>query len=209
MSAGDYVYRAIEEREAIESGNRLGPRFFATGEAFDGSRVYSITRPITSPEQIPLEMTRARELDFDYLKTYVRLDGERMTEIAEYAHEEFGVPTGSHSFSPGIFIGQDGTTHLSGTQRLGYARTESETIRTYDDVLELYGQGERSVHTTLFNSDFILADELTNDPRAVSSSEVPVLPVSVSSDPGSGSPSITIRLDHVLNRHCRQARKLS
>ena len=165
VSAGDYVYRAIEEREALRSGNRLGPRFFATGEAFDGSRVYSITRPITSLEQIPLEMTRARELDFDYLKTYVRLNGERMAELAEYAHEEFGVPTGSHSFSPGIFVGQDGTTHLSGTQRLGYARTESETIQTYNDVLELYGQGERSVHTTLFNSDFILADELADDPR--------------------------------------------
>lgn len=165
VSAGDYVYRAIEEREALRSGNRLGPRFFATGEAFDGSRVYSITRPITSREQIPLEMTRARELDFDYLKTYVRLNGERMAELAEYAHEEFGVPTGSHSFSPGIFVGQDGTTHLSGTQRLGYARTESETIQTYNDVLKLYGQGERSVHTTLFNSDFILADELADDSR--------------------------------------------
>ena len=165
VSAGDYVYRAVEEREALQSGNRVGPRFFATGEALDGSRVYSITRPITSLEQIPLEMSRARELEFDYAKTYVRLNGKRMAEIEDYAHEEFGVPTGSHSFSPGIFVGQDGTTHLSGTQRLGYARTESATHQTYSDVVELYGQGKRSVHTTFFNSDFLLADEIAADPR--------------------------------------------
>jgi hypothetical protein len=39
-SEGDPAYRAVETREAFASGERVGPRFFATGEAIDGERVY-------------------------------------------------------------------------------------------------------------------------------------------------------------------------
>lgn len=166
LSVGDLVYDAIEEREVMKSGDRVGPRFFASGELIDGSRIYySTNRPTTSIEQVPLEMSRARELDYDYVKTYVRLNANRMAEITDTAHEELGVPVGSHLFAPGVFVGQDGTTHLSASQRLDYARTESGTNQTYDDVIELYGQGERSAMTTLFTTDFLLADEIESDPR--------------------------------------------
>ena len=167
LSPGDRVYSAIEQREALESGDRIGPRFFANGEPIDGSRVYYgfIGRPTTSLEQVPLEMSRAIELDYDFVKTYVRLNARRMAEVTDIAHEELGVPVGSHYLAPGAFVGQDGTTHLSATQRLGYARTESATSQTYDDVIKLYGEGERSVMTTVFTSDFILADDIENDPR--------------------------------------------
>lgn len=167
VSVGDKVYNAIEEREALESGNRIGPRFFATGEPIDGSRVYYgfIGRPTTSLDQIPLEMSRAIDLDYDYMKTYVRLNAKRMAKVTDIAHEEVGVPTRSHYLAPGAFVGQDGTTHLSATQRLGYARTQSATSQTYNDIVELYGQGERSAVTTLSNTNFLLADEIQNDPR--------------------------------------------
>lgn len=167
VSVGDRVYRAIEEREAVSSGNRVGPRFFAMGEPIDGSRVYYgfIGRPTTSMEQIPLEMSRAIELDYDYMKTYVRLNAKRMAEVTDIAHEELGVPTASHYLAPGALVGQDRTTHLSATQRLGYARMESATSQTYNDIIKLYGQGERSVTTTFFTSDFLLADEILGDPR--------------------------------------------
>ncbi|WP_122090806.1 amidohydrolase family protein [Halalkalicoccus subterraneus] len=167
VSPGDRVYSAIEQREAIESGDRIGPRFFASGEPIDGSRVYYgfIGRPTTSLKQIPLELSRAIELDYDFVKTYVRLNAKRIAAVTDVAHEELGVPVKSHYLAPGAFVGQDGTTHLSATQRLGYARTESATNQTYDDVINLYGEGERSVITTVFTSDFILADDVEDDPR--------------------------------------------
>lgn len=166
LSRGDLVYRAIEGRESLQSGDRIGPRFFASGELMDGSRIYyNSMRTITSTEQIPLEMSRANELDYDFVKTYVRLQASLMAEITEVAHEELGVPVESHYLAPGAFVGQDGTTHLSATQRLGYARTESATSQTYDDIISLYGQGERAVTTTFFTSDFLLADEIEDDTR--------------------------------------------
>lgn len=165
VSRGDLVYRALEYSEAVTSGNRIGARFFATGELIDGSRVYyNSQRPTRSLEQIPLELSRARELDYDFVKTYVRLNAKRMAKVTDIAHE-LGVPAASHYLAPGAFVGQDGTTHLSATQRLGYARTESATSQTYDDIIQLYGQGERWVITTFFNTDFLLADEIKGDPR--------------------------------------------
>lgn len=167
VSVGDRVYRALEDREALKSGNRVGPRFFAMGEPIDGSRVYYgfIGRPTRSLDQIPLEMSRAIELDYDMGKTYVRLNAKRMARVTDINHEEVGVPTKSHYLAPGGFVGQDGTTHLSATQRLGYARTESVTSQTYKDIIKLYAQGQRSVTTTFFTSDFILASEVQGDPR--------------------------------------------
>lgn len=167
VSVGDRVYRAIEDREALKSGNRVGPRYFAMGEPIDGSRVYYgfIGRPTRSIEQIPLEMSRALELDYDMMKTYVRLNAKRMALVTDIAHAGLGVPTKSHYLAPGAFVGQNGTTHLSATQRLGYARTESVTSQTYEDVIKLYGEGHRSATTTFFTSDFLLADEVRGDPR--------------------------------------------
>jgi Tol biopolymer transport system component len=165
LSRGDLVYRAIEGREALTSGNRIGPRYFASGELIDGSRIYyNCMRSVTSKKQIPLEMSRAQELDYDFVKTYVRLNAKLMAEVTDIAHE-LGVPAASHYLAPGALVGQNGTTHLSATQRLGYARTESATSQTYEDIIKLYGQGERSVTTTFFTTDFLLAEDIEDDPR--------------------------------------------
>jgi hypothetical protein len=167
VSCGDKVYNALEEREAHRAGERPGPRFFASGEPIDGSRIaYGfIGRVTTSVEQIhEVELSRLLELDYDYVKTYVRLSAEAMDEVVDFAHNEVGVLTGSHYLAPGAFVCQAGTTHLSATQRLGYARTESETSQTYEDIHDIYGDGERSIQTTLAQSDFYLEDDV-DDPR--------------------------------------------
>ncbi len=53
QSEGDPVYRAVETREAFASGDRVGPRFFASGEAIDGERVYyNFMRPTMSEAQL-------------------------------------------------------------------------------------------------------------------------------------------------------------
>lgn len=165
LSVGDQAYRAMENRDAVDAGKRAGPRFYATGEPVDGSRVYyNFMRPTNGEEDIQRELDRAENLDYDFFKTYVRLPAAGMEQVIETAHDR-GLPSASHYMAPGTFLGQDGTTHLAATQRLGYARTQSETGKTYDDIPAIYGEGNRSVTTTFFSQDFMLGDDLAEDPK--------------------------------------------
>jgi hypothetical protein len=155
LSNAEPVYRSTEEREAARAGSRVGPRVFATGEGLDGSRNYSPwMRAVTDMNQMNLELSRVRELDYDFLKMYVRTPSDILARGAQTAHE-FGIPAATHLFSPGFFVGLDGTTHLAATQRLGWASTESATTSTYADVVEVYGAGKRSVGTTVASSRFL------------------------------------------------------
>lgn len=168
ISMGDPVYRAIEDREAIESGDRVAPRLFTTGEPIDGSRVYyNFMRPTTSINQLEnLELKRAQAFDYDLLKTYVRLPYDYQS-IANKSAYEMGIPTFSHYFYPSIGFGQDGTSHLSATQRLGYSRSQSHSGYAYNDVIQLAAKSKMSVTSTLFSADTLLAfdPELLSDPR--------------------------------------------
>lgn len=165
LSVGDQVYRAMEDRDSLRAGARVGPRFYATGEPIDGSRVYyNFMRPTSTDAQVGAELSRARRLDYDFLKTYVRLPASRMRMVIDEAHR-LGVPSSSHYLSPGALVGQDGTTHLAATQRLGFARTLTATGNSYDDVPALYGKGNRTVTTTLFTTDFLTKGEVEGDPR--------------------------------------------
>ena len=165
MSMGDQAYRAMEERDSIDAGERVGPRFFATGEPIDGSRVYyNFMRPTNSEEDIQRELDRAESLNYDFYKTYVRLPASGMEQVIETAHSK-GIPSGSHYMSPGMFLGQDGTTHLAATQRLGFARTMSKTGESYADIPALYGEGNRFAITTLFTTDFISPSDFDGDDR--------------------------------------------
>ena len=165
LSVGDQVYRAMEDRDSLRAGARVGPRFYATGEPVDGSRVYyNFMRPTRSDAQVRRELTRAKRLDYDFVKSYVRLQATRMAMVVSAAHA-LGVPSSSHYLTPGALVGQDGTTHLAATQRLGYAHTLTPTGHSYDDVPALYGRGNRTVTTTLFTTDFLTAGELEGDRR--------------------------------------------
>lgn len=165
LSVGDQVYRAMEDRDSLRAGARVGPRFYATGEPVDGSRVYyNFMRPTTSDAEVSRELTRAKQMDYDFVKSYVRLQASRMAMVVTAAHA-LGVPSSSHYLTPGALVGQDGTTHLAATQRLGYAHTLTATGHSYSDVPALYGKGNRTVTTTLFTTDFLTTKELKGDPR--------------------------------------------
>ena len=165
LSVGDQVYRAMEDRDSLRAGARVGPRFYATGEPVDGARVYyNFMRPTRTDAQVRRELTRAKRLDYDFVKSYVRLQATRMAMVVSAAHA-LGVPSSSHYLTPGALVGQDGTTHLAATQRLGYAHTLTPTGHSYDDVPALYGRGNRTVTTTLFTTDFLTAGELAGDRR--------------------------------------------
>ncbi len=168
FSMGDPAYRALETREAYGSGARLGPRFFATGEALDGERTYySVMRPIRDPSQLPLELSRAGALGYDMLKTYVRMPAAWQVEVTRAAHDQLGIWTGSHYMLPGLAGGVDAMTHISATTRTGYAYTRSGTGSAYADVPALLAGGGMFVMSTPFESSTLYADDprMLDDPR--------------------------------------------
>ena len=51
LSVGDQVYRAMEDRDSLRAGARVGPRFYATGSRSTGrgSTTTSCGRPRATP----------------------------------------------------------------------------------------------------------------------------------------------------------------
>ncbi|MFS8099713.1 amidohydrolase family protein [Lentzea alba] len=148
-SPGDPVYQMVETREALASGVLTGPRFYATGEAVDGSRVYyNFMRPTLSKAQLDLELRRANELGYDMIKTYVRLP----VELQKAAVQRSKVPLSSHYLYPAANIGMDGMEHVGATNRLGYSHTITRQGRAYQDVVALFTSSGMSMTPTLFQS---------------------------------------------------------
>jgi len=82
----------VETRESFASGDRIGPRYFATGEAIDGERVfYNFMRPTTSAAQLERELSRGKALGYDMVKTYVRLQHDWQLRSMQVAHHDMGV----------------------------------------------------------------------------------------------------------------------
>ncbi len=160
QSQGDPVYRAVETREAFASGERIGPRYFAVGEALDGERVYyNFMRPIMSESQLRLELSRAQALDYDLLKTYVRLPHAWQKEAMTFAHEKMGVPVASHYMLPGMAYGMDSMTHVSATARLGFAYTRSAGGVSYQDMRSLFEISGMFDISTAFGSSPLYAED--------------------------------------------------
>jgi hypothetical protein len=165
LAPGDVAYSSVENREAIKAGTRVGPRGFASGEPIDGARTHlDHFRPVMTVAQMAIEMSRMRGLDYDYLKTYVRTTADIKRVAADAAHR-FGIPVGTHLMAPGFYVGIDNTTHLTGTQRLGYARTVTDNAGlSYEDVIGAYAN--RAIMTTMGGFD-VLSDHVCpgTDPR--------------------------------------------
>ncbi|WP_421739527.1 DPP IV N-terminal domain-containing protein [Caulobacter sp.] len=166
-SPGGPAYHTVEDQEAIESGARVGPRYYATGEAIDGSRIfYNFMRPVTEPGQMALEMKRAEALSYDLIKTYVRLSGERQKEVVDWAHAK-GLPLTSHYHYPALGLGMDGMEHLGATSRTGYSRTVSALGNIYQDVNAAFLASKAARTPTLFTSTALFGDDrsLVDDER--------------------------------------------
>ncbi|HWF10174.1 MAG TPA: amidohydrolase family protein [Bryobacteraceae bacterium] len=160
QSMGDPAYRAAETREAFASGDRVGPRFFASGEAIDGERVYyNFMRPTLTEAQLELELSRAKALDYDILKTYVRLPHEMQEKAVKFAHDKMGVNTISHYMLPGMGYGMDGMSHVSATARLGFPYTRSGAGVSYEDMRDLFAKSGMFVISTPFSSTPLYAED--------------------------------------------------
>ena len=158
-SVGDPAYRAAETREAFGSGQRIGPRYFATGEAIDGERVYyNFMRPVTGGDaQLQLEVSRAKALDYDMVKTYVRLPHETQAKVVQLAHQQ-GNYVAAHYMLPSVSYGEDGVTHVSATTRHGFAYTRSSAGITYRDVIDSYLTAGAFDISTTFNASLYAED---------------------------------------------------
>ncbi len=162
QSMSDPVYRALETREAFGSGDRVGPRYFASGEAIDGERVYyDFMRPTLSEAQLQLELSRAKALDYDLLKTYVRLPHAMQQEAMKFAHTQMGVAVFSHYMLPGMAYGMDGMSHVSATARLGFPYTRSAGGVSYGDMKSLFIASGMYDISTPFTSFPLYAEDPT------------------------------------------------
>lgn len=166
-SPGSPAYHMVEDREAIDAGARVGPRYFSTGEAIDGSRIfYNFMRPVTEPGQMQLELARAKALSYDLIKAYVRLPLAAQRDVTAWAHAN-GMHVTSHYHYPALAFGLDGMEHMGATSRFGYSRTVSALGASYQDVTALFAASGARRTPTLFQSSALYGTDrsLVDDPR--------------------------------------------
>ena len=142
-------FEAVEDKEAVESGRRIGPRTFSTGDPIDGTRIYYPGgTTIDGGAELTLQLARAERLGYDLMKTYVRLPDLLQRRVVEEAHKH-GMPVTSHELYPAVAYGADGVEHIRGTSRRGYSPKQSQLMRTYGDVIELLAASGMTITPTV------------------------------------------------------------
>uniref|UniRef100_UPI003F490EE9 amidohydrolase family protein n=1 Tax=Actinomadura sp. CA-154981 TaxID=3240037 RepID=UPI003F490EE9 len=142
-------YRAVEAKEAIESGRRPGPRIFSAGGAIEGPRTfYPGSQPINSPADVLREIEKARALGHDMVKTYVRLPYALQHAAIKAAHGA-GLRTSSHYLFGPMTFGGDGIEHIGGTSRYGRGQKETNLGYSYQDMTEPLIQSRMAFTPTL------------------------------------------------------------
>ncbi len=168
-SPGNTPYEAVEDREANEAGVRPGPRVYGTGYLMEWQRVYyKMGIAISSVAQFEMELQRAKVLQHDLIKSYVRLPDLQQKRMVEFAHS-IGVPVATHEIYPAAFVGVDNTEHTGATSRRGYSPKIATLQRSYEDVVQLFGKSQRIFCPMISPGGtrklLELEPDLANDPR--------------------------------------------
>jgi len=168
-SPGAVPYEALEDRESMESGKRPGPRIFMTGYLLDGWRpYYPIASTAPNEAVVDMEVERARKLDYDLLKTYVRLPDLLQRRAIEGAHR-IGIPTSSHEIYPAGLSGADSVEHTGATSRRGYSPKQSGMGRSYEDVIQIIAKSKMTITPTIALGGYQAAvasdPSIAQDPR--------------------------------------------
>src|SRR5262249_874647 len=133
----------------IESGVRIGPRIVATGDPFDGTRVYYPGgTSLDGGAEVAEQLRRAKRLNYDFIKTYVRLPDLVQARVIEEAHR-MGMPVTSHELYPAVAFGADGVEHIRGTSRRGYSPKVTALKRTYGAGIELLAGSKMTLTPTV------------------------------------------------------------
>jgi hypothetical protein len=139
-SPGGIPYEAVEQRERADAGVGIGPRVYSTGHLMEWRRgFYKMGIALSSPAHLEMELQRAKVLQYDLLKSYVRLPDLQQKRVVEYGHS-IGVPISTHEVYPAAFVGMDASEHVMGTSRRGYSPKQATLQRTYEDVTEIFGK---------------------------------------------------------------------
>ena len=142
-SPGNTPYEAVEDREANEAGVRPGPRVYGTGYLMEWNRVYyKMGIAISNVSQFEMELQRAKVLEHDLIKSYVRLPDLQQKRMVEFAHS-IGVPVATHEIFPAALVGVDNTEHTGATSRRGYSPKQATLQTAYEDVVQLFGKSQR------------------------------------------------------------------
>jgi Tol biopolymer transport system component len=168
-SPGNTPYEAAEDREANEAGVRQGPRVYASGWLFEWLRTYyKMGIAISSPAHLEMELQRAKDLQLDLLKSYVRLPDLQQKRLVEFAHS-IGIPVATHEIYPAAFVGVDSTEHTDATSRRGYSPKIATLQRSYEDVIQIFGKSGRILCPMISNPGmdklFAMEPAMRQDPR--------------------------------------------
>ncbi|GHB67029.1 amidohydrolase family protein [Persicitalea jodogahamensis] len=145
---GSDPYDALERKESWDSGTLPGPRGFFTGYLTDGARIYyGLANSIGSGAQLDLELDRAVRLNYDLLKTYVRMPDYLQERATNYVHK-YGIPVSSHEIYPATHYGVDAVEHIGGTSRRGYSPKITVTNNSYQDVIAIITQSGMNITPT-------------------------------------------------------------
>ena len=175
-SPGGTPYEAAEQREAIESGARVGPRIFSTGYLLEWGRAYyKMSVAIRDDGHLERELERARALQHDLIKSYVRMPDLQQRRIVEFAHA-MGVPASSHEIFPSSSIGIDAVEHTTGTSRRGYSPKMSALGRSYSDVTTIIGAARMTLTPTFALSSTWLNRVVDHQPALAADPRFALLP---------------------------------
>lgn len=170
-SPGGSPYEAVEYREAVDAGVRPGPRIYSTGYLLEWNRVYyNMSVAVSSPAHLEMELQRAKVLQHDLIKSYVRMTDVQQKRIIEFAHAA-GVPVSSHEIFPSTFSGIDAVEHLGATSRRGFSPKQASLQATYEDVIALITKSGMPITPTMALSGASLRrlaeldPSLRSDPR--------------------------------------------
>ncbi|MQA92712.1 MAG: amidohydrolase [Gemmatimonas sp.] len=175
-SPGGTPYEAVENREAVEAGARVGPRIYTAGYLMEWQRAYyKMGVAIANEDHLELELERARALQHDMIKSYVRMPDLQQRRIVEFAHE-MGVPASSHEIYPAAMLGIDGVEHAGGTSRRGYSPKAATLQKSYGDVAGILGAAGMTFAPTLALGGVWMQDILNTDPALRTDPRFDLLP---------------------------------
>lgn len=149
-SPGGTPYEAVEDREAVDAGVRIGPRVVTGGYLMEWQRVYyKMAVAIHDSVHLELELQRTLALGHDVLKAYVRMPDRQARRVAQFARSQPAMRSSSHEVYPAALSGLDGTEHTTGTSRRGFSPKVATLARSYDDVAQLWGRSGMTFTPTL------------------------------------------------------------
>ncbi len=168
---GTNPYKSLMRKETWESGNSMGPHMYYAGWLTGGARVYyGQSYNALHEKALRHELVRAKELNYDLLKSYVRLPDEFQQILVEEGHK-LGIPITGHEISAAVQNGVDSVEHMGATSRRGYSPKFSSLSKSYNDVMEIISKSGQFITPTAtlmsgFNVYMERYPEYVNQPRA-------------------------------------------